>query len=312
MGIIIPFFNGEKYLLKCVTSILEDCSDEDQVEVFIVDNDRNRGRQVLATVRTWPGVRVIETVPALGFGRACNAGAEVAINDGCEYLIFLNQDTIIKKGTISCFESALSEHSSREVFTPMIYEYDFSQLMLLTIAAYLTQNVEYFSDTFHGKMKKKYELPTVGAVCIALHSDLIDKIGLFDPVFYMYGEDFDFFKRLNVYGGKLFLLTEPAVSHIGGLNELNGPIRQFGSLHYMQAQVVKALRYENHARALKKLLFYLRINIFYLGSKSTLKYIRLIWSVGKNYFAIRDHSISGVKNRIGYYLRRDSQLTKKQ
>ena len=82
---IIPVLNGEKYIARCLTSILNQCLPSEQLEVLVVDNG--------STDRTQNIVRdlgfSIEVIPGVTVAALRNRGAEVARGN---YLAFVDAD----------------------------------------------------------------------------------------------------------------------------------------------------------------------------------------------------------------------------
>lgn len=297
LGIVIPFFEGDEYILPCISSILAEKFTDGPLSIYVVDNNDEESK-LLKKAFDHNVVKVRKVNAAMGYGRACNLGVEWAVEDNCEYLMLLNQDTLLGKGTLSKIYRALSTHDVEHVFSPIIFEYDFEYISMALVRRYLSANPAYFTDALRGQIKEQYELPNIGAVCIALHKQLVSRIGLFDPVFHQYGEDYDFFRRLQRHNGKLYLLPEAKIAHQGGVNSLSDVSKSIGSLRYMQAQVIKKIRYDSKLAALNKALFYLRICLFRGNIKTTTTFLVMLWEILGRYTLIIDNTTESVKKRM--------------
>ena len=243
VAVIIPFYNGDQYIKRCIESI--NITKPNSIRVYVVDNNKKTS-SLVTFFNSIHEVKYIKTKPAIGFGRACNLGALIAISEGYEYLVFLNQDTTLKEDTLNIlFEYAINLSDQLAVLTPMILEYNSNQPMQLVHDAYLSKNKGYLKDYHHNTVKEMYSLPTIGAACIMVSKRVIKAIGLFDPVFYMYGEDYDFFKRLYRKGGTLFLIPFAKVHHFAGINITEKALAKSRDIEYGIAQVIKQIRYSS-------------------------------------------------------------------
>jgi GT2 family glycosyltransferase len=92
VSVIIPTHGKVEYTLRCLASIAA-CPPQSAIEVIVVDDATPDGStECLAGI---PGIRLIINPHNLGFIRACNAAARVALG---EFLLFLNNDTHVLPG----------------------------------------------------------------------------------------------------------------------------------------------------------------------------------------------------------------------
>ena len=89
VSVIIPNFNGKKYLKECLDSLRK--QDYLYFEVILVDNGSEDG-SVEWTKENYPEVRVIVLKENTGFCGGVNAGIRESKS---EYVLLLNNDTIV-------------------------------------------------------------------------------------------------------------------------------------------------------------------------------------------------------------------------
>ena len=89
VSVIIPNFNGKKYLKECLDSLRK--QDYLYFEVILVDNGSEDG-SVEWTKENYPEVRVIALKENTGFCGGVNAGIRESKS---EYVLLLNNDTIV-------------------------------------------------------------------------------------------------------------------------------------------------------------------------------------------------------------------------
>lgn len=90
--IIILNWNGEKFLLKCFESIFK--INYSNYSVIMVDNG-SFDKSVQFIKDNFPQVELIENKKNLGFAAACNQGIKQALESGADYVLLLNNDTVV-------------------------------------------------------------------------------------------------------------------------------------------------------------------------------------------------------------------------
>ena len=105
LSIIIVSYNTKQDLSNCLTSIFTHTKII-KFEVIVVDNDSKDGSPGMVK-KDFPQVKLIPAGDNLGFGRANNLGASQAKG---KYLLFLNPDTAVSKGTIPYVLDYLKKH----------------------------------------------------------------------------------------------------------------------------------------------------------------------------------------------------------
>ncbi|MBA3573272.1 MAG: glycosyltransferase, partial [Pyrinomonadaceae bacterium] len=106
-SIIIPVFNKIDYTLRCIRSLMQEV-DLDESEIIVVDNaSTDETAHVLDHLKSF--VRTISHRENLGFVHACNAGATVARG---QYLVFLNNDTVVEPGWLKHLVETVDADSS--------------------------------------------------------------------------------------------------------------------------------------------------------------------------------------------------------
>jgi GT2 family glycosyltransferase len=61
---------------------------------------------------------------------------------------------------------------------------------------------------------------------LVIRREVIEQVGLFDPQFFMYGEEMDLCRRAQRSGWRIIYLPEPTVIHVGGASSrpIAGPM----------------------------------------------------------------------------------------
>lgn len=114
LSVIIPVYNVEKYITKCLQSILEgDAGTLAQIEVLVVDDGSTdkSGRIADKFAQKYPCVRVIHKQNA-GVAAARNTGIRSAHG---EWLYFVDSDDWMEKNGVSDICEAVRKHSGADI-----------------------------------------------------------------------------------------------------------------------------------------------------------------------------------------------------
>lgn len=211
LSIVIVNYNVKYYLSQCLDSVSR-AIDGVEAEVFVVDNHSHDG-SVGYLQSLYPWVNFIENNHNMGFSRANN----MAINQSVgEYVLLLNPDTIVGEKVLKDAIAFMDSHpdggalgvrmlnpdgskameSRRGIPTPMTAFYKMTGLC----ARYPRSHrfAHYYMSYLPWDKAEKIEIVS-GAFCF-LRRSALDKVGLLDEDYFMYGEDIDLSFRL-IKGG---------------------------------------------------------------------------------------------------------------
>lgn len=121
VNIIVLNYNSREDTLDCLRS-LEHLT-YPSVEVIAVDNGSIDG-SVDAIRSSFPGVTLIDTGKNLGFTGGNNAGIQRALENGADYIMLLNNDTIVAPDMLDLMVEVMENDPTIGVSGPMIYYYD--------------------------------------------------------------------------------------------------------------------------------------------------------------------------------------------
>ena len=210
-SVVIPNYNGSKYLKNCLLS-LQKCEDED-FEVIVVDNGSTDGSDVLPDSLKL-NVRLIKLNENTGFAHAVNVGIREAKG---EYVILLNNDTEVESGFVRKLTEALKKN--RKAFSASAMMVDMNNREVLDGAG------DYYCALgwafAYGKGKKTEEcdkgrkiFSSCGGACIYDKAKL-EITGLFDELHFAYLEDVDLGYRARIAGFDNIYEPAAVVYHAG-------------------------------------------------------------------------------------------------
>ncbi len=207
LSVVIVNYNVRHYLCQCLDSLAKSL-DGITAEVIVVDNHSHDG-SVEALQPLFPHVRFISSRRNLGFARANN----IAIRQSRgEYVLLLNPDTIVGERTVADSIAFMDSHadagalgvkmlhidgvaameSRRGIPSPMVAFYK-----MCGLCARFPQSRRfghYYMSHLPWDEPSAIEVVS-GAYCF-LRKAALDKVGVLDEDFFMYGEDIDLSYRI--------------------------------------------------------------------------------------------------------------------
>lgn len=197
VGIILLNYCNYNLTIDCIKSIRQ--STYQNYEIIVVDNNSpDHSGENLSQLE---GIRFLQMEENFGFAAGNNRGIEVALSDGCEYVMLLNNDTLIDPNMI---ETLISRADANTVVVPKMYYFDVEGRK--DILWYAGGILKYkSSDGIHigGRQEdsKQYsierEVTFATGCCMMIHKAVLEKVGLLREEYFMYCEDTDYSIRLN-------------------------------------------------------------------------------------------------------------------
>ena len=118
--IIVLNYNRREDTLDCLSSLFR--MDYPNFKVLMVDNASSDGTAD-AVRRQYPQAEVLQNEKNLMYAGGNNAGIELALEHGADWVLLLNNDTVVDERLLSEMVDAAHAHPEAGVLGPMIYYY---------------------------------------------------------------------------------------------------------------------------------------------------------------------------------------------
>ncbi len=215
VAVIIVNYNGKKYLSNLLESIFNYVPNAVKQEIIIIDNNSSDG-SVGWLKENYPKVKLLEQKENLGFAEGNNVGFRYAIDKNFNYVMLLNQDTIIEIGYLDKLASAIEQEENIAAVQPKLMLYPTTELInsLGNVIHYLGFGYTYGHKIPEQKLSisEKGINYCAGAACL-IKVEVLKKVGLFNPDFFMYHEDLDLGWRFSLAGYKNIIEPNAIVYH---------------------------------------------------------------------------------------------------
>jgi GT2 family glycosyltransferase len=266
LSIVIVNYNVRHFLEQCLLSVKVAIEAMD-AEVFVVDNNSVDGSVAMVQER-FPWAKLIANKENTGFSVANNQAIREAVG---EYVLLLNPDTVVEADTFTKCIEFMDEHpdsgglgvrmvdgkgdflpeSKRSLPTPEVAFYKVFGL------SGLFPKSKRFGKYHLGFLPedKTNEVEVLSGAYMMMRKETLDKVGLLDETFFMYGEDIDLSYRIIKGGYKNYYFPEARIIHY------KGESTKKGSLNYVYVFYnAMAIFAKKHFSSEQAKLFQLLIN----------------------------------------------------
>ena len=130
--VIVVTYNGTRWLERCLTSVcavggsngipltaktaqnalggqITEPLTAVSVGIYVWDNDSTDGSADFVAAH-YPAAKLVRSAENLGFSRPNNLGVEYAVENGYDYVYFLNQDAWLEEGALEALVAAAEAH----------------------------------------------------------------------------------------------------------------------------------------------------------------------------------------------------------
>lgn len=254
--ILIPNYNGKKWLEQCLPTIYK--ATYRNFEVLVVNNgSTDDSAQFLK--KNYPNVRIVEIKKNRGYAGANNFGIRYAKG---KYVLFLNNDTTVTPNFLEPLVEKIESDKKIGAVQPQI-RHMVQRNVIDSIGSFFTftgflYHYGYFQRHREKKYQKELSVYSVKGACFLMKKkDYID-IGGIDESFVTYVEESDLCHRILLSGKKIIYVPQSVVYHFGG-----------GDMHIMTKNEVVIFRsfrnrFVSYIKnlSLKKLMLVLPIHFF--------------------------------------------------
>jgi O-antigen biosynthesis protein len=239
VSIVIVNYNVKYFLEQCLYSLCKSLKGI-SAEIIVVDNKSTDGSYIYLKER-FPQIIFIENLRNAGFSKACNQGAQISNSD---FILFLNPDTILPEDCVNkCIEFLNSNSDAGALGVRMIdgqgkflkeskrsFPSPLTSLFKLFGLSKLFPASKLFAKYHLGHMDelKTNEVDVLAGAFMMIKKEVIQKVGLFDEQFFMYGEDIDLSYRIQQAGYKNYYFADTTIIHF------KGESTRRGSLNYVR------------------------------------------------------------------------------
>lgn len=244
--IVIVNWNGITDTLACLDSL--SAANWKGIEGTVVIVDNGSTDDSLKKLRKWKNsvftLHIIENIKNLGFAGGNNVGIVYSLSENPDYIVLLNNDTIVDKDMCIEFVKAAHQNPKAGILSPKIYfakgyefhkdRYTNNQLgkVLWSVGGDIDWNNVYapnrgVDEVDTGQYNTNQSVDFATGACMLVRPEVFREIGMFDEKYFLYLEDVDLCMRAKKKGYDIVYTPKPIVWHKvsqssaigGGLND---------------------------------------------------------------------------------------------
>lgn len=239
LSVIIVNYNVKHFLEQCLHSV-QKAAKNVTAEIFVVDNNSVDGSAGFIQNK-FPEIHFIQNKKNVGFSKANNQAIKLAKG---KYILLLNPDTVVEEDTFTKVIAFMERHpeagglgvkmidgkgkflpeSKRGLPTPWVAFYKMFGLSKIFPKSkqFGKYHLSYLNEN------EIHEVDVLAGAFMFLRKSVLEKTGLLDETFFMYGEDIDLSYRIQLGGFKNYYFPKTTIIHY------KGESTKKGSLNYVR------------------------------------------------------------------------------
>lgn len=209
LSVIVPIYNEEKYIAKCIDSILEQDYPKDDLEVILADGmSKDLTREIVEGYTTkYPLIHLIDNPKRIA-PCAMNLGIKEAKGD---VIMRLDAHATYEKNYFSALVAALKKYNADNVGAVFHTDVLNKNPKTIAIREVLSNKFGVGNSTFRTGIKGAQEVETVPFGC--WRRDVFDKYGMYDERL-IRNQDIELNKRIVRGGGKIVIIPDTYCTYL--------------------------------------------------------------------------------------------------
>ncbi len=218
--VIIPHYNGEKILRRCLKSLHN--TSFDNFKILIVDNG-SCDNSIHMVETEYPDVDIIQSKKNLGYAGGCNLGIKSCDS---KYVVLLNNDTKVEPDWLELMLEAIELEDRIAAVQPKIlsiqqtdrFDYCGAAGGEIDIFGYpfARGRIFYTLEKDYGQYDTTREIFWATGAAVLLRRSVLENVGLLEEDFFAHMEEIDLNWRMHLAGYKVVSEPKAVVYHQTG------------------------------------------------------------------------------------------------
>jgi GT2 family glycosyltransferase len=230
VGIVTLNYNTDKDTHNFLASLEKVHLSGFQIETIVVDN-ASKVPFILTPQEEKEKIYLIRSEENTGFAGGNNIGIKEALKRGADYILLINNDTIVHPDMIKNMLEVLESDQTIGLVTPKIYfakghefhrdRYEKEELGKIFWYAggytdwdHVKSVHRGVDEVDHGQYDKTEEVSFASGCCMLFKREVLEKVGFFDERYFLYYEDADLNERVRRAGYKIYYVPTAVLVHV--------------------------------------------------------------------------------------------------
>lgn len=230
--IVVLNWNRKDDTIRCLESLEKIQNPNIKIQIIVVDNGSTDGsiEEIKNQKPKIKNLNIIENKKNLGFAAGNNTGIKYAMENGVDFVLILNNDTLVDKSLLVHLIKAAEKYKNAGVFSPKIYfapgfefrKERYSKKDLGKVIWYAGGIIDWdnvlasnrgVDEVDKGQHDKITEIDFATGACMFVRREVLQEVGLFDERYFMYFEDADLSQRAKRYDWKVLFVPDAKLWH---------------------------------------------------------------------------------------------------
>jgi GT2 family glycosyltransferase len=214
LKVIIINLDLKEETANCILSLLKSSVSLEQI--ILVDNGSRDGSISYLSEKFGSALTIIDVGKNLGYAGGLNKGIPIALEENAEWVLLMNNDTVVDAGFISELEKAAQQ---KEYFLlgPLILYYSQPERIWFLgdylIPGTLITYSRYRRKSLGSQYPFLVPVDFVHGCAMMVHRSVFERIGFFDASSSIYGEEVDFIWRARLAGFRAATVPSAKIWH---------------------------------------------------------------------------------------------------
>lgn len=212
--IVIPNWNGFTFISECLNSLQQ--VDYESLNIIVVDNGSSDGSISMLRDK-YPGVTVLCNDDNFGFAAACNKGIGYSIEHGADFVLLLNNDTVVAPDFLSKMVGVIESDERVGIVGSKILYFDDPQKIWFAGGDFVRWRasgkhrswMKIDNDNLSGVVGSDF----VTGCNILIRREVFDDVGFLYEPYFLTVEDLDFCVTARDKGWKIMVNLDAEIFH---------------------------------------------------------------------------------------------------
>lgn len=208
IGVVILSYKNIEDTVECINSV-KACNHHDyHTEIILVDNSETDFFLNQILMQCEPDITMLTKNE--GYSAGNNAGMKIALDHKCDYIIVINNDTIVEPNFIDGLIDVFKEHKNVGLVAPLIYR--FIDKKIWSSGGKFNPILCKYSMINNPLFETK-QMQFINGCCFCIEASTLQNVGFMDERYFMYSEDTEYSIRLTNRGYVHYVTPNSIIYH---------------------------------------------------------------------------------------------------
>jgi len=213
--IVILNTNRRDDTLACLKTLSK--STYSNLKIIVLDN-KSSDDSVDAIHSAFPEIQIVDLTENLGYAGNNNVGIEEAIKRGADWVLVLNEDTILDPDCLTELVKVGENDPKIGIVGPMVYHYDEPNIIQSAggiLGKYWQSRHLGQNELDQGQFQVPHRVEWISGCAIMVRKTAIEQAGMLDANFFIYWEETEWCIRIVRSGWQIIHVPQAKIWHKG-------------------------------------------------------------------------------------------------